>query len=150
MYGFLVTVNDTDSRNNVIRTIRGTNSILDLIEGRDQETAGQESWFNRFVLKPSLLPVGTPEISIIAGMGIGATVPAVVRNEINDNRVFWWTLEFAASLSLTRQQMQLRMTTEARISRAITHAWTIIPGDTLTVAAAGQPGDLLSKFQLLT
>lgn len=143
---FLITIDDTDSRNAVIGTIRGSGSVLDLIEGRDPEPGVNPPLYNRYVLKPSLLPAGTPEIEVHGGVMIGATVPAVVRNEYSQDTVLWWTIEIGAGIPLTRAEMQARMRQEAFVERHCTHYWQIIPGQSLSVAAAGQPGDLLSKF----
>lgn len=143
---FLITINDTDSRQAVVGTIRGTGSVFDLIEGRDAEPGVNPPLFNRYVLKPSLLPAGTPEITVHAGVMIGATVPAVVRNEYSQDTVLWWTIEIGAGITLTRAEMQARMRSEAFTNRGCTHYWEIIPGQSLAVAAAGQSGDLLSKF----
>lgn len=141
----LVTIDAADNRANVVKTIKGNNSLLDLIEGRDPETAGTETWFNRYILKPSLLPVGTPEIPVEAGVGINATVPAVVRNEYSQDIVLWWTVEFGGG-TFDRAYMQNYLRNHAKINRGCSHYWQIVPGDTLTVSAAGQAGDLLSKF----
>lgn len=144
----LVTIDDTDSRNNVIRTIRGAGSILDLVEGRDPEPS-DPSIFNRYVLKPSLLPAGHPEITVQGGVMINADVPAVVRNEYSQDTALWWTIAIGTGQNPTRAEMQQRLRNEAYINRLCTQYWQVVPGDTLTVAAAGQPGDLLSKFQPL-
>jgi hypothetical protein len=138
-YAFLLTIDSTDSRQNVIGTIRGNGSLLDLIEGRDPETAGNETWFNRYVLKPSLLPVGTPEIPTIAFVGINAGVPAVVRNEYSQNTAFWRTVEFRGyTPAATRQFMQDYLKNLAWQDGA-THYWHIVPGDSLS-------GDLPAHF----
>ncbi len=148
-YCFLLTIDSSDSRANVIKTIRGNGSLLDLIQGVDPEPS-DPSIFNRYILKPSLLPVGTPELAVQGGVGINSSVPAVVRNEYSQDTALWWTLEFfGITPTLTRAQMQTRMINEAYINRLCTHYWQIVPGDSLTVSAAGQAGDLLSKFVLL-
>jgi hypothetical protein len=138
-YAFLLTIDNTDSRNNVIGTIRGNGSLLDLVEGRDQESSGGDTWFNRYVLKPSLLPAGTPEIAAVAFVGINAGVPAVVRNEYSQNSILWRTVEFRGyTPAVGRQFMQDYLRNLAHQNGA-THIWHIIPGDSLS-------GDLLSHF----
>lgn len=143
---FLITIDDTDSRNAVIGTIRGTGSVFDLIEGRDAEPGVNPPLFNRYVLKPSLLPVGTPEVTVHAGVMLNSDVPAVVRNEYSQDTVLWWTIDLGVGINPTRAEMQQRLRNEAHTNRGCTHYWEIIPGQSLSVAAAGQPGDLLSKF----
>lgn len=138
-YAFLITIDSTDSRQNVIGTIRGNGSLLDLIEGRDQETSGSDSWFNRYVLKPSLLPAGTPEIPAIGMVGINRATPAVVRNEFSQNSTFWTgTIDFQSTPGTTREFMQQRLRQDAGFL-GVTHYWQIVPGDSLS-------GDLLSHF----
>ncbi len=138
-YAFLLTIDSTDSRNNVIGTIRGNGSLLDLIEGRDQESSGGDTWFNRFVLDPSLLPPGTPELNAVAFVGINAGVPAVVRNEYSQNTALWRTVEFRGyTPPATRQFMQDYLRNLAGFE-GVTHYWQIVPGDDLG-------GDLLSHF----
>lgn len=137
-YVFLLTIDSGDSRNNVIGTIRGNGSLLDLIEGRDPETSGSETWFNRYVLKPSLI-AGAPEIPTEAWVGINAGVPAVVRNEYSQNTAFWRTVEFRGySPAATRAFMQASLRRFAAENGA-THIWEIVPGEALT-------GDLISHF----
>lgn len=138
-YGFLITIDSTDKRGDVVGTIRGNGSILDLVEGRDPETDGTDTWYNRYVLKPSLLPPGTPEIPCQARVGINAGVPAVVRNEYSQNSTLWYTMQFSGyNPPATRAYMQQRLRQEAGYS-GVTHIWEIVPGDVLT-------GDLLSHF----
>lgn len=138
-YAFLITIDSTDSRNAVIGTIRGNGSLLDLIEGRDQETAGTDTWFNRYVLKPALLPIGTQELPTIAFVGINQGVPAVVRNEYSQNSTFWRTVEFRGyTPAVGRQFMQDYLRIWAA-QNSVTHYWQIVPGDNLG-------GDLLSHF----
>lgn len=143
---FLITMDDTDSRNNVISVIRGAGSVFDHVEGRDAEPGVNPTLYNRYVLKPSLLPVGTPELSIEGGVMINADVPAVVRNEFSQDTTLWWSLQIGAGQNPTRAEMQGRLKLQAYVNHNCTHYWMITPGDSLVVAAAGQPGDLLSKF----
>jgi hypothetical protein len=140
-YAFLVTIDEADSRADVIKTIRGANSILDLVEGRDPEPS-DPSIFNRWVLKPSLLPAGTPEIPACGWVALNTNTPAVVRNEYSQNSTFWRTY----TSTFDRGTMQARIRQFSMESGA-TDGWVIIPGDSLNVAAAGQAGDLLSKFR---
>lgn len=144
-YCFLATIDDVDKRGDVVGMVRGNGSIGDLIEGRDPETAGNETWFNRYVLKPSLLPAGSPEVRAFGGMGINTNVPNIIRREIDDLRLFWWSIEPGTNPLYTRAQLQVVMISNARNNNC-THYWQIVPGDVLTVAAAGQAGDLVSKF----
>lgn len=144
-YCFLATIDDVDKRGDVVGMVRGNGSIGDLIVGRDPEPS-DPSIFNRYVLKPSLLPAGSPEVQAFGGMGINTAVPTIIRREIDDLRFFWWSIEPGTNPLYTRPQLQALMLSEARISRGCTHYWQIVPGDLLTVAAAGQAGDLLSKF----
>ena len=128
-YAFLVTIDSGDSRNNVIGTIRGNGSILDLVEGRDQEGSGGDTWFNRYVLKPSLIP-GAPEIEAKGYVGINSGVPAVVRNEYSQNTVFWRTVEFRGSVPVVdRAFMQDYLRNMANFD-GVTHIWHIVPGVT--------------------
>jgi hypothetical protein len=144
-YAFIVTIDNTDNRADVVKTIKGNNSILDLVEGRDAEVIGTETVFNRYVLKPSLLPAGSAEIDAVAWVGINSGVPAVVRNEYSQNTTLWRTIEFGTVNTFTRAQMQAILLRNVW-DNGIVKYWPIIPGDTLTVPAAGQAGDLLSKF----
>ena len=139
MYGFLLTIDTTDSRNDVVQTIRGNGSMLDLIEGRDEETSGGDTWFNRYVLKPSLLPPGTPEINAIGLIGINRATPGVVKNEFSQNTAFWsGGFDFQSTPQTTRAYMQQRLRQLAG-ELGVTHIWEIVPGDDLS-------GDLLSRF----
>jgi hypothetical protein len=140
MYALIITIDNADARNAVIGTIRGSGSVLDLIEGRDQEPGTNPPIYNRYVLKPSLLPNGTPEIPAVGWVGLNTGVPAVVRNEYSQNSAFWRTVEFG-SVSYDRAQMLIRMR-QLAVENGATHAWEIIPGQSLT-------GDLLSKFTAL-
>lgn len=142
----LITIDETDSRNAVIGTIRGSGSVFDLIEGRDPEPGVNPPLYNRYILKPSLLPAGTPEIHVHGGVMLNSDVPAVVRNEYSQDTTLWWTLELGTGINPTRAEMQARLRFEAQVNRLCTHYWEIVPGQSLAVAAAGQPGDLLSKF----
>jgi hypothetical protein len=138
MYAFLLTIDDGDRRNDVIATIRGAGSLLELVEGRDVEPT-DPTVFNRYVLKPSLLPVGTPETPALAFVGINAGVPAVVRNEYSQNTIFWRTVEFRGyTPTATRQFMQDQLERFASEAGA-SHIWHIVPGDSLG-------GNLLSHF----
>lgn len=138
-YGFLLTIDASDNRGDVVKTIRGTGSLLDLIEGRDQEGPVGDTWFNRYVLKPSLLPAGTPELPTIGWVAINKGVPAVVRNEYSQNSTFWKTVERGTSSApLTRAELQTYLRNLAA-QDSVTHYWQIIPGDALT-------GDLLAHF----
>lgn len=133
---FTITIDSTDTRNDVIRTIRGAGSILDLVEGRDLDANGVPG---RYVLKPSLLPLGTAEIPCKAVVAINQNVPAVVRNEYSNNAALWMTLEFWNTVPTpTRTYMQQRLVQLAG-EQGASHYWPIIPGDALT-------GDLLSHF----
>jgi len=134
-YVFLVTIDSTDNQGAVIQTIRGSGSLLDLVEGRDPEPS-DPTIFNRYVLKPSL--VGGAEIPCLGWVGINKDVPAVVRNEYSQNATLWRTVEFGLQ-NFTRPYMQNYLATLAATQSA-THGWHIIPGDNLT------SGDLLSKF----
>jgi hypothetical protein len=137
-YAFLLTIDSGDSRNSVIGTIRGNGSVLDLVEGRDQEGTGGDIVFNRYVLKPSLV-TGGAEIPAEAWVGINAGVPAVVRNEYSQNSTLWRTVEFRGyTPAVDRTYMQARLRQFAAESGA-THIWEIIPGQSLA-------GDLLSHF----
>ena len=137
-YGILLTIDSTDSRNAVVGTIRGNGSLLDLVEGRDPEPT-DPSIFNRYVLKPSLLPAGTPEIPAGAYVGINAGVPAVVRNEYSQNTALWRTVEFRGyTPAVDRAFMQNYLRDMAGFD-GVTHIWEIIPGQSLG-------GDLLSHF----
>lgn len=141
-YAFLLTIDNGDSRGNVVQTIRGAGSLLDLVEGRDAEVIGSETIYNRYVLKPSLLPGGTPEITCVAWVGINVGVPAVVRNEYSQNTALWRTIEFGGG-TFTRAWMQREINNNAIYSGS-THGWQIIPGDVLT------GGSLLAHFQPLS
>lgn len=136
-HAFLITVDNNDSRGQVVQLIKGSGSILDKVEGRDQEDIQGEVIFNRWVLKPSLLPGGTPELTARAWMGLNVGVPAVVRNEYSQNTALWRTAEFNGG-TFDRAFMQARIKQWAK-EEGITHYWQLIPGDSLT-------GDLLSKF----
>jgi hypothetical protein len=142
----LITIDDTDARNAVIGTIRGTGSVYDVIEGIDPEPGVNPPLYNRWRLKQSLLPVGTPQILVEGGVMLNSDVPAVVRNEYSQDTTLWWTVEIGTGQNPTRAEMQQRLRQEAYINRNCTHYWQIVPGDSFSVAAAGQPGDLLSKF----
>lgn len=139
MYAFLITVDNTDSRGNVVQLIKGSGSILDLVDGADPEVVGNETIFNSYRLKQSLLPAGTPPIKARAWMGINTGVPAVVRNEYSQNVALWRTYEFNNNgASTTRAFLQARILQLAR-EEGCTHYWQLIPGQSLA-------GDLLSKF----
>lgn len=140
MYCFLITIDNSDNRGQVVQLIRGSGSLLDLVEGRDPEIIDGETTFNRYVLKPSLLPAGTPEITAAAWVGINTGVPAVVRNEYSQNSVLWRTVEFGGG-AFTRAQMQARILQLAR-ENGCSHGWVLVPGDSLG-------GDLLSHFVAL-
>jgi hypothetical protein len=142
----LITMDDTDSRNAVVGTIRGNGSVYDVIEGRDEVPGQNPPLYNRYVLKPSLLPVGHPEIRVEGGVMVNADVPAVVKNEYSQDTTLWWSILIGGGQNPTRAEMQARLRAEAYVNRNCTHYWQIVPGDSLTVAAAGQPGDLVSKF----
>lgn len=136
MYCFLVTIDNTDNRGAVVQTIKGSGSLLDLVEGRDPEPS-DPTIFNRYVLKPSLLPAGTSEIPCMAWAGINVGVPAVVRNEYSQNSTLWRTVEFGGG-TFSRAQMQARVLQFAKES-GCDRAWVIVPGNALT-------GDLVSHF----
>jgi hypothetical protein len=136
-HAFLITIDNSDSRGQVVQLIKGSGSVLDKIEGTDQEDIQGEVIFNRYILKPSLLPVGTPEITARGWCGINVGVPAVVRNEFSNNTAFWRSAEFNGG-TFDRTFMQARIRQWAK-EEGITHVWVLIPGDSLT-------GDLLSKF----
>ena len=140
MYAMIVTIISADKRGDVVGTIRGAGSILDLVEGRDPEPS-DPTIFNRYVLKPSLLPVGTPEIPCVAFVGINADVPAVVRNEYSQNSALWRTVEFNGyNPPIDRAFMQNYLKNLA-VQNSCDHGWQIIPGDTLTGIT-----NLLTKF----
>lgn len=140
-YAFLVTIDSGDSRNNVIGTIRGNGSLLDLVAGRDQETSGGDTWFNRYVLNPALIPAGTPEINVVAYVGINAGVAAVVRNEYSQNTALWRTVEFRGQTPVaTRSFMQDYLENLAGFD-SVTHVWHIVPGDDMSPGA-----DLRQRF----
>jgi hypothetical protein len=135
-HAIIVTVDNTDSRGQVVQLIKGAGSILDFFEGRDPEPS-DPTVFNRWVLKPSLLPNGTPEITGRAWMGLNTGVPAVVRNEYSQNTTLWRTIDFNGG-AFTRDFMLFRLKQEAGFE-GVTHFWHVIPGQSLA-------GDLLSKF----
>lgn len=139
MYAFLITVDSTDARNQVVQLIKGNNSILDLVEGAGAYQAGDppETIYEYFILKPSLLPAGTPQIKARAWMALNAGVPAVVKNEYSQNSALWRTIDFNG-IAVTRDFMNLRIRQEAGFE-GCTHVWVLRPGDSLA-------GDLLSKF----
>lgn len=146
-YCFLITIDDTDSRNNVVGTIRGAGSVFSLIVGRNQEPGSNPPIYNKYILDPTLLPVGTPELEVQGGVMINSDVPAVVRNEYSQDTVLWWTIELGVGINPTRAEMQARLRDEARRNRLCTHYWEIIPGASLTVPDdPTAPGNLLSKF----
>lgn len=136
-HAFLITIDDADNRGQVVQLIKGSGSILDLVEGTDAEVVGSETIYNRYILKPSLLPVGTPQITARGWCGINVGVPAVVRNEYSQNSALWRTAEFNGG-TFTRAFMQARIRQWAA-EEGITYVWVLIPGDSLV-------GDLLSKF----
>lgn len=133
----MITIDNADARGQVVQLIKGAGSVLDLVEGVDAEVIGSETIFNRWRLKQSLLPAGTPEITARAWMGLNVGVPAVVRNEYSQNSTLWRTAEFNGG-TFDRAYMQARIKQYAR-EEGITHYWQITPGQSLT-------GDLLSKF----
>ncbi len=142
-YCFLITIDNSDNRGQVVQTINGSGSILDLVEGRDPEPS-DPTIFNRYVLKSSLLPAGTADIPTVAWVGINTGVPAVVRNVYSQNTTLWRTIEFGGG-TFSRAYMQNYLLNYTP-TQGCQYGWVIVPGDALTVAAAGQPGDLLSKF----
>lgn len=139
-YAFLIAIDDTDIAGPIVQLIKGVGSVLDLIEGRDQETAGNESWFNRYVLKPSLLPVGTPEIRCMCRIAWNTNVPKVLQNQIDSSPGFWAFLEMGASGGpYTRARMFEILRGISESTDVCSHHWDIAPGDNLT-------GDLLAHF----
>lgn len=136
-YAFLVTIDNTDNRAAVVKLIKGANSLLDLVEGRDPEPT-DPTVFNRYVLKPSL--VGGQELPCEAWIGINTGVPAVVRNEFSQDTALWRSVEFG-NIVIDRAGMQARIL-QLALQNGCTFGWTLIPGDALT-------GNLLAHFVAL-
>jgi hypothetical protein len=129
-YVFLIT---TDGANIVNPPWR--QSVLAFAEGRDEETAAGETWFNSYVL------LGT-EDPCRALVAINTNVPPAVRSLLAQDSAFWQLIEFGGEIKTVPEMLTRLIQWAGQLG--FTHYWHIEAGQQLPALTLP---DLLAMFQ---